>query len=285
MKGSFMITAACTIQFDEGICYVTKDGQNVPAKIKGKQYRLLRKLFENRNQTVTYEIIFETLWENEEYMPETAYKRMNDYISKLRTTLRVDSSVIENIYHTGYIFHYDGTAGETAAAAPEYQAPQVKTLPDLRRNYYGKYSTVSDPIEKIEELIKEACGAKTEPALIWQEKEIWRIIEWELPSLEIKQIDYIERLIGFYVNQLANRTDALGRDLEYFLERGSFQVTVTKLRVQLHNNEIQQEIARKQGDKRWLNRLIMDHDWLEEGLNLVVGACQYSYQKRPEKEH
>ena len=38
MKGSFVITAMCTIRFDEGICYVTKDGLKAPAKIKGKKY-------------------------------------------------------------------------------------------------------------------------------------------------------------------------------------------------------------------------------------------------------
>lgn len=72
MKGSFVITAMCTIRFDEGICYVTKDGLKAPAKIKGKKYHLLCKLFENRNHTVTYSIIYETLWKNENFMPDTA---------------------------------------------------------------------------------------------------------------------------------------------------------------------------------------------------------------------
>ena len=282
MKGSFVITAMCTIRFDEGICYVTKDGLKAPAKIKGKKYHLLCKLFENRNHTVTYSIIYETLWKNENFMPDTAYERMHDYISKLRNVLGVGSAVIESIYGTGYIFHYDSTAAEPSA--PHEEPPPEKKITDFQRSGFSSPGSEPNPEETIEKLFGQAAAATTEEQLIRLENEIRRFIDFKLPALTSKQIEYIQKLVEFYCNELANRTDMLGRFLGDFLELAAFRVTLTLLRVKLYENEMLQETARKQGDKRLLNRLQFDHDWLENGLNLEIDAYQSSHHKQPEKD-
>lgn len=87
------------IDFDSG--NVSVDGQDVT--VTPTEFRLLRKLIENKGQLLTYSILLESLWDNDAQFVDKHTLAVN--INRLRKKIENEKHIyISNVYGMGYIW-------------------------------------------------------------------------------------------------------------------------------------------------------------------------------------
>ena len=87
------------IDFDSG--NVSLDRQDVT--VTPTEFRLLRKLIENKGQLLTYSILLESLWDNNAQFVDKHTLAVN--INRLRKKIENENHIyISNVYGMGYIW-------------------------------------------------------------------------------------------------------------------------------------------------------------------------------------
>lgn len=87
------------IDFDSG--NVSVDGQDIT--VTPTEFRLLRKLIENKGQLLTYSILLESLWDNDAQFVDKHTLAVN--INRLRKKIENEKHIyISNVYGMGYIW-------------------------------------------------------------------------------------------------------------------------------------------------------------------------------------
>lgn len=94
--------------FDDGFLFidfnsgnVSVDGQDVT--VTPTEFRLLRKLIENKGQLLTYSILLESLWDNDAQFVDKHTLAVN--INRLRKKIENEKNIyISNVYGMGYIW-------------------------------------------------------------------------------------------------------------------------------------------------------------------------------------